>query len=191
MIEEIIRQLNQKEDLDFLSMQSAVESIMTGEVDDDAIEAFLLALNQKGIKEIEITAAARVMQEKSLSFPLGDGDHIDTCGTGGTGIHTFNCSTASAFVAAAGGAAVTKHGNRAISSKSGSADLLLEAGADIGHDRENLENIFNKVGFIFLFAPLHHESMKYVMPARQRIGKKLYLICLDLTQILVEQNDKF
>lgn len=172
MIEEIIRQLNQKEDLDFLSMQSAVESIMTGEVDDDAIEAFLLALNQKGIKEIEITAAARVMQEKSLSFPLGDGDHIDTCGTGGTGIHTFNCSTASAFVAAAGGAAVTKHGNRAISSKSGSADLLLEAGADIGHDRENLENIFNKVGFIFLFAPLHHESMKYVMPARQRIGKK-------------------
>ena len=172
MIEEIIRRLNQKEDLDFLSMQSAVESIMTGEVDDDAIEAFLLALNQKGIKEIEITAAARVMQEKSLSFPLGDGDHIDTCGTGGTGIHTFNCSTASAFVAAAGGAAVTKHGNRAISSKSGSADLLLEAGADIGHDRENLENIFNKVGFIFLFAPLHHESMKYVMPARQRIGKK-------------------
>ena len=172
MIEEIIRQLNQKDDLDFLSMQSAVESIMTGEVDDDAIEAFLLALNQKGIKEIEITAAARVMQEKSLSFPLGDGDHIDTCGTGGTGIHTFNCSTASAFVAAAGGAAVTKHGNRAISSKSGSADLLLEAGADIGHDRENLENIFNKVGFIFLFAPLHHESMKYVMPARQRIGKK-------------------
>ena len=172
MIEEIIRQLNQKEDLDFLSMQSAVESIMTGEVDDDAIEAFLLALNQKGIKEIEITAAARVMQEKSLSFPLGDGDHIDTCGTGGTGIHTFNCSTASAFVAAAGGAAVTKHGNRAISSKSGSADLLLEAGANIGHDRENLENIFNKVGFIFLFAPLHHESMKYVMPARQRIGKK-------------------
>jgi len=172
MIEEIIRRLNQKEDLDFLSMQSAVESIMTGEVDDDAIEAFLLALNQKGIKEIEITAAARVMQEKSLSFPLGDGDHIDTCGTGGTGIHTFNCSTASAFVAAAGGAAVTKHGNRAISSKSGSADLLLEAGANIGHDRENLENIFNKVGFIFLFAPLHHESMKYVMPARQRIGKK-------------------
>ena len=172
MIEEIIRQLNQKEDLDFLSMQSAVESIMTGEVDDDAIEAFLLALNQKGIKEIEITASARVMQEKSLSFPLGDGDHIDTCGTGGTGIHTFNCSTASAFVAAAGGAAVTKHGNRAISSKSGSADLLLEAGADIGHDRENLENIFNIVGFIFLFAPLHHESMKYVMPARQRIGKK-------------------
>ncbi|SVA90532.1 uncharacterized protein METZ01_LOCUS143386 [marine metagenome] len=155
-----------------MSMQSVVKSIMTGEVDDDAIEAFLLALNQKGIKEIEITAAARVMQEKSLSFPLGDGDHIDTCGTGGTGIHTFNCSTASAFVAAAGGAAVTKHGNRAISSKSGSADLLLEAGADIGHDRENLENIFNKVGFIFLFAPLHHESMKYVMPARQRIGKK-------------------
>ena len=172
MIQDIISQLESKKDLDFYSMQSAVELIMTGEVDDLSIEAFLLALNEKGIKEKEITAAARVMKEKSLTFPLGNGDHIDTCGTGGSGLQTFNCSTAASFVAAAGGAAVTKHGNKAVSSKSGSADLLIAAGADIAHDREKLETIFKKVGFIFLFAPLHHQSMKYVMPARQKIGTK-------------------
>ena len=172
MIQDFITQVQNKEDLDFHSMQSAFELIMTGEVDDLAIESFLLALNDKGIKETEITAAARVMKDKSLTFLLGDGDHIDTCGTGGTGIHTFNCSTASSFVAAAGGAAVTKHGNKAVSSKSGSADFLMAAGADITHDRAKLEMIFQRVGFVFLFAPLHHQSMKYVMPARQKIGKK-------------------
>jgi len=172
MIQEFIEQLENKEDLDFHSMQSAIEMIMTGEVDDLFIERFLLALNEKGISEKEITAAANVMKDKSLTFDIGDGDHIDTCGTGGSGLHTFNCSTASAFVAAAGGASVTKHGNKAVSSKSGSADLLIAAGADIVHEREKLETIFNRVGFIFLFAPLHHQSMKYVMPARQKIGKK-------------------
>ena len=172
MIQEFIEQLEKKEDLDFHSMQSAIELIMTGEVDDLFIERFLLALNEKGITEKEITAAANVMKNKSLTFDIGNGNHIDTCGTGGSGLHTFNCSTASSFVAAAGGASVTKHGNKAISSKSGSADLLIAAGADITHEREKLEIIFNRVGFVFLFAPLHHQSMKYVMPARQKIGKK-------------------
>ena len=172
MIEEAIQQLNAKEDLDFLSMKSTLEAIMSGGVEDRLIEDFLIALNKKGIQEIEITAAASVMREKSLTFNIGDGTHIDTCGTGGTGMHTFNCSTASSFVAAAGGASVTKHGNRAISSKSGSADFLIAAGADISHDRDKLESIFKRVGFVFLFAPLHHESMKYVMPARQRIAQK-------------------
>ena len=172
MIQEFIEQLEKKEDLNFHSMQSAIELIMTGEVDDSFIERFLLALNEKGISEEEITAAANVMKDKSLTFEIGNGDHIDTCGTGGSGLHTFNCSTASSFVAAAGGASVTKHGNKAVSSKSGSADLLIAAGADIAHEREKLKTIFNRVGFIFLFAPLHHQSMKYVMPARQKIGKK-------------------
>jgi len=172
MIEDAIQQLNAKEDLDFLSMKSTLEAIMSGGVEDRLIEDFLIALNKKGIQEIEITAAASVMREKSLTFNIGDGTHIDTCGTGGTGMHTFNCSTASSFVAAAGGASVTKHGNRAISSKSGSADFLIAAGADISHDRDKLESIFKRVGFVFLFAPLHHESMKYVMPARQRIAQK-------------------
>ena len=172
MIKEILEKLALKNDLTKEEMQSAVESIMTGKVDDNDIKTFLIALNEKGVKEPEITAAAMVMKDKSLKFDIGDGTHIDTCGTGGTGLHTFNCSTASSFVAAAGGASITKHGNKAISSKSGSADFLTEAGADISHDREKLVKIFDQVGFIFLFAPLHHQSMKYVMPARQRIGEK-------------------
>ena len=172
MIKDILKKLDNKNDLAKEEMQTAVESIMTGKVDDDDIENFLLALNEKGIKEPEITAAASVMRNKSLKFNIGDGTHIDTCGTGGTGLHTFNCSTASSFVAAAGGASITKHGNKAISSKSGSADFLTEAGADITHDREKLIKVFDQVGFVFLFAPLHHQSMKYVMPARQRIGQK-------------------
>ena len=171
-MKDIINQLNKKLDLNFLDMQQAINNIMTGAVDDIEIENFLLLLNAKGITETEISAAASVMRDKSLKFDVGTLDHIDTCGTGGTGLHTFNCSTASSFVAAAGGASITKHGNKAISSKSGSADFLTEAGADITHDRNKLLNVFNQVGFIFLFAPLHHESMKYVMPARQRIGKK-------------------
>ena len=172
MIKEILEKLALKNDLTKEEMQSAVESIMTGKVDDNDIETFLIALNEKRIKEPEITAAAMVMKDKSLKFDIGDGTHIDTCGTGGTGLHTFNCSTASSFVAAAGGASITKHGNKAISSKSGSADFLTQAGADISHDREKLVKVFDQVGFIFLFAPLHHQSMKYVMPARQRIGEK-------------------
>ena len=172
MIKDILKKLDNKTDLAKEEMQTAVENIMTGKVKDGDIETFLLALNEKGIQEPEITAAASVMKDKSLKFDIGDGTHIDTCGTGGTGLHTFNCSTASSFVAAAGGASITKHGNKAISSKSGSADFLTEAGADISHDREKLNKVFDQVGFIFLFAPLHHQSMKYVMPARQRIGQK-------------------
>jgi len=168
----IINKIQGHIDLSFYEMQLAMNEIMTGNIDDLEIEKFLLALNEKGPSEEEITAAASVMKEKSLRFKIGDGNQIDTCGTGGSGIHTFNCSTASSFVAAAGGASVTKHGNKAVSSKSGSADFLMIAGADISHDREKLLNVFNKVGFVFLYAPLHHSSMRFVMPARQRIAQK-------------------
>ena len=171
-MKEFINKINSKNDLSLDEMRNAINSIMTGQVNDVEIESFLIGLNKKGISEEEITAAAMVMKDKSLKFDIGDGSHIDTCGTGGTGLHTFNCSTASSFVAAAGGAKITKHGNKAISSKSGSADFLEEAGADINHDREKLNLIFDQVGFIFLFAPLHHEAMRYVMPVRQKIAEK-------------------
>ena len=108
MIEDILIKLKDKKDLQSEEMQCVVESIMTGEVEDNDIETFLLALNEKGIKEPEITAAASVMRDKSLKFDIGDGTHIDTCGTGGTGLHTFNCSTASSFVAAGFGARAMK-----------------------------------------------------------------------------------
>ena len=171
-MKDFINKINDKEDLNLDEMQEAINLIMTGMVDDNTIESFLIGLNTKGISETEVTAAAIVMKERSLKFDIGDGTHIDTCGTGGTGFHTFNCSTASSFVAAAGGAKITKHGNKAISSKSGSADFLSQSGANIGHEREKLISIFEKVGFVFLFAPLHHEAMKYVMPVRQKIAEK-------------------
>ena len=171
-MKEFINKINSNNDLSLDEMQNAINSIMTGQVNDIEIKSFLIGLNKKGISEEEITAAAMVMKDKSLKFEIGGGSHIDTCGTGGTGLHTFNCSTASSFVAAAGGAKITKHGNKAISSKSGSADFLEEAGADITHEREKLNLIFDQVGFIFLFAPLHHQAMRYVMPVRQKIAEK-------------------
>tara|TARA_B100000029_G_scaffold516695_1_gene632820 strand:+ start:3538 stop:4548 length:1011 start_codon:yes stop_codon:yes gene_type:complete len=172
MIKEIITQLEDRQDLSGSQMEAVMKAIMTGEIQDADIERFLLGLNAKGIAETEITAAAQVMRDRSLKFDIGDGSHIDTCGTGGTGLNTFNCSTASAFVVAGGGGKVTKHGNKAISSQSGSADFLIEAGANISHDRDNLTKIFHTVGFIFLFAPLHHLSMKHVMTARKKINTK-------------------
>ena len=171
-MKEYLQKINNGQDLLLDEMKSAINQIMSGTVLDADIESFLTGLNNKGISENEITGAAVVMKQKSLKIDVNCKENIDTCGTGGTGIHTFNCSTASAFVAAAGGAKITKHGNKAISSKSGSADFLTQAGADIGHDREKLGFIFENVGFIFLFAPLHHEAMKYVMPVRQKISEK-------------------
>lgn len=171
-MKEYLQKINNGQDLLLDEMKSAINQIMSGTVSDEDIESFLTGLNNKGISENEITGAAVVMKQKSLKIDVNCKENIDTCGTGGTGIHTFNCSTASAFVAAAGGAKITKHGNKAISSKSGSADFLTQAGADIGHDREKLGFIFENVGFIFLFAPLHHEAMKYVMPVRQKISEK-------------------
>ena len=171
-MKEYLQKINNGQDLLLDEMKSAINQIMSGTVSDADIESFLIGLNNKGISENEITGAAVVMKQKSLKIDVNCKENIDTCGTGGTGIHTFNCSTASAFVAAAGGAKITKHGNKAISSKSGSADFLTQAGADIGHDREKLGFIFENVGFIFLFAPLHHEAMKYVMPVRQKISEK-------------------
>jgi anthranilate phosphoribosyltransferase len=112
-MKEFINKINSKNDLSLDEMRNAINSIMTGQVNDVEIESFLIGLNKKGISEEEITAAAMVMKDKSLKFDIGDGSHIDTCGTGGTGLHTFNCSTASSFVAAAGGAKITKHGNKA------------------------------------------------------------------------------
>ena len=97
-MKDFINKINNKEDLNLNEMQEAINLIMSGMSDDDDIESFLIGLNKKGISEIEVTAAAIVMKEKSLKFDIGDGTHIDTCGTGGTGLHTFNCSTASSLL---------------------------------------------------------------------------------------------
>ena len=97
-MKDFINKINNKEDLTLNEMQEAINLIMSGVSDDDDIESFLIGLNEKGVSETEVTAAAIVMKEKSLKFDIGDGSHIDTCGTGGTGLHTFNCSTASSLL---------------------------------------------------------------------------------------------
>ena len=139
MIKEILEKLALKNDLTKEEMQSAVESIMTGKVDDNDIETFLIALNEKGVKEPEITAAAMVMKDKSLKFDIGDGTHIDTCGTGGDGLGLFNISTASALLLASMGTKVAKHGNYSSSSISGSSNMLEYLGYKFTNDEAILK----------------------------------------------------
>ena len=171
-MKEYLIKINKHNDLSFDEMESAIKMIMTGQIDQPEIESFLLGLNKKGISEDEITAAASVMKEKSLKFDIGDGNHIDTCGTGGTGIHTFNCSTASSFVAAAGGAKITKHGNKAISSKCGSGDVLEALNININLEPRDIEDQININNFGFMFAPNYHSAMRFVGPTRKKIGKR-------------------
>ena len=138
-----------KEELKFY-----LDHLVSGDAPEEEIVDALATINKHGISFDLLSCLVSVLEKRVQPIDLNHTDFIDTCGTGGSGLHTFNCSTASSFVAAAGGASVTKHGNKAVSSKSGSADLLLAAGANIAHDREKLEVIFRRVGFVFLFAPL-------------------------------------
>ena len=151
------------------------EAFMTelteGNLSDIQIAAFLTAINAKGIVPEEIAGCARVLQQKRIpinaSRPL-----LDTCGTGGDGLGTFNISSMAALVAAACGATVAKHGNRAVSSKSGSADFYRELGLDIDISPQQAEALLEKNAFAFLFAPVYHGAMKYAAPARKALKLK-------------------
>ena len=170
-MKDFIHKINNKEDLTLNEMQEAINLIMSGMSDDEDIESFLIGLNEKGVSETEVTAAAIVMKEKSLKFDIGDGSHIDTCGTGGTGLHTFNCSTASSLLLQ-----LQEQKSLSMVIKQFLANLVVQISYTVrckhNHEREKLISIFDKVGFVFLFAPLHHEAMKFVMPVRQKIAEK-------------------
>lgn len=153
-------------------MQAVMRLIMTGECTDAQIGAFLMGLRMKGETIEEITGAAMVMRELSAKVEV-DGDHlIDTCGTGGDGQDLFNVSTAAAFVAAAAGARVAKHGNRGVSSSSGSSDLLEAAGINIGLTPEQTARAIDSVGVGFMFAPAHHSAMKHAIGPRKELGMR-------------------
>jgi anthranilate phosphoribosyltransferase len=160
------------QDLSQEKMESCMQSIMDGAQTTEEIREFLLALNQKGYAVDELVGAAKVMKEKSPRLGINCINNIDTCGTGGTGLHVFNCSSAAGIVVASLDHQVTKHGNKGISSSSGSADFFSNQGANIQHDHEKIEAILEASNFIFLFAPLHHPAMKFVMEARQSISEK-------------------
>jgi anthranilate phosphoribosyltransferase len=147
----------------------AFEKIMTGNADDMEIAAFLVALRAKVESPAEIAGAAKVMRSKVNRVDV-EIDVVDTCGTGGDGAKTFNISTAVAFVLAGAGHKVAKHGNRSVSSSSGSADCLEALGVPINLGPSEAAAAIREKGFAFLFAPNYHPSMKYAMPARKKLG---------------------
>ncbi len=151
-------------------MAAVMRQIMTGEAEEAQIGAFRVALRMKGESLDEITGAVQVMRELATGVDV-DGEHlVDIVGTGGDGANLFNVSTAATFVAAAGGARVAKHGNRSVSSKSGSADLLEAAGVRLDLNAEQVKRCVEELGVGFMFAPMHHSAMKHAIGPRKALG---------------------
>ncbi|BDU50286.1 anthranilate phosphoribosyltransferase [Haliovirga abyssi] len=165
-----IKKVTSREDLTREEMIDVMNEIMEGKATDAQIAGFLIALKMKGETIEEITGAATVMREKSLKIYPEKEILLDTCGTGGDNLGTINISTAVAFVAAAAGISVAKHGNRSVSSKSGSADVLEALGVNLSITPEKVEESIKKVGIGFLFALTHHKSMKYAIGPRRQLG---------------------
>jgi anthranilate phosphoribosyltransferase len=152
-------------------MLSLMRQIMRGEVSEPLIAAIIIGLRVKKETVGEIAAAAEVMREFATKVPLADDAHVvDTCGTGGDAAHTFNISTAAAFVAAAAGARIAKHGGRSVSGNSGSADVLEALGARINLSPAQIARSIAEVGFGFMFAPSHHGAMKHAGPVRKELA---------------------
>lgn len=165
-----IQKLLNQQNLSSEEMRAVMRQIMTGGVTDAQLAGFLIALRCKAESVDEIAAAAEIMRELATKVTV-TGDHIiDTCGTGGGGANTFNISTCSAFVVAAAGGQVAKHGNRAVSSRCGSADLLEAAGINLNLTPEQVADCVNTLGVGFLFAPNYHGAMKYTRNARKELG---------------------
>lgn len=171
-IQQAINQLIAGTDLNRSDMRSVMNAIMTGETTPAQIAGFLVALRIKGESVDEITAAAEVMRELSTKVDIKADHVVDIVGTGGDGAKLFNVSTASAFVAAAAGCHVAKHGNRSVSSSSGSADLLEAAGVDLNLDSQAVARCVQEVGVGFMFAINHHSAMKHAIGPRKELGTR-------------------
>ena len=170
-ISKAIKAVISKQNLNEGEMHDVMNSIMTGQTTDAQIGAFLVGLSMKGETIEEITASAKVMRALATSVELSSNDYlVDTCGTGGDGLGLFNISTASAFVVAAAGGKVAKHGNRSISSKSGSADVLEAAGINLNISPELISQCIEEIGLGFMFAPAHHSAMKHAIGPRKELA---------------------
>jgi anthranilate phosphoribosyltransferase len=171
MIKNLIQQLVEGSDLTYEESTAAMKEIMSGEATNAQIGAFLTALRLKGETSEEITAFTSVMKDCCNRIrPKVTGRLVDTCGTGGDKLKTFNISTTAAFVAAGSGVAVAKHGNRSVTSKSGSADVLERLGLNLNIKPEEVEQAIEKVGIGFMFAPAFHPAMKYAIGPRRELG---------------------
>ena len=164
-----ISRLNSGLDLDSEDVQWCMNQILIGEADKEVIKEFLLALKEKGETSEEVGALVTQMYQHCGPISIGE-RAVDTVGTGGDGAHTINISTTAAIIAAAAGVKVVKHGNRAASSKSGSADLLEALGININLDGVGVEKTFKEIGIGFCFAPVFHPAMRYAAPARKELG---------------------
>lgn len=171
MFKDTLNQLLEAKDLSHNEMLAVMQQVMGGELSEAQIAALLIALRIKGETVDEIAAAATVMRELSTKVTIQDDVHlVDTCGTGGDGIQTFNVSTVSAFVAAAAGAKVAKHGGRSVSSTCGSADVLEVLGVDVNKSADEVAASVAEIGIGFMFAPNHHSAMKHAAPVRKALG---------------------
>ena len=153
-------------------MSSVMTQVMTGDATSAQIAGLLVALRMKGETVDEITGAAQVMRQLATPVSVHGENLVDTCGTGGDGANIFNVSTAAAFVAAAAGAHVAKHGNRSVSSSTGSADVLEAAGVDLGGSPDHVARAVDALGVGFMFAPAHHGAMKHAIGPRKELGMR-------------------
>ena len=169
-MKQFLDKLKNKQDLTFKESKSAFEVLMTGKATDDEIYNFLTLLSDKGEVADEIAGGVYVLREKSKRVNVSD--CIDTCGTGGDGMNTLNISTASALLLASMGTKVAKHGNKAVSSKCGSGDVLEALKIKINQEPNEIENSINNNNFGFMFAQNYHSAMKFVGPVRKKIGKR-------------------
>mgnify|MGYP000988169174 FL=1 len=173
IIQEAIECFYRRGDLSHEQMKIIMRAIMSGDVPPELTAAFLVGIQVKGPTVEEVSAATAVIREFSMSVNVERTDHlIDTCGTGGDGRKTFNISTASAFVVAAAGGRVAKHGGRSVTSSSGSADVLEALGARIDLEPEDVAGCIESVGIGFMFAPAHHKAMRFAAPVRKALGVK-------------------
>ena len=170
MLEDLLETVHQRTDLSADQMQQAILWMLAGRVDNEQIRELLLALREKGEAVSELVGAARAMRVMMTPIRSQRTNLVDTCGTGGDGARTFNISTATAIVAAAAGATVAKHGNRKVTSATGSADVLSELGVKIDAPRAIVEKCLNEIGICFCFAPLLHPAMKQVAEVRKSLG---------------------
>jgi len=172
MIQEVVEILSRNQNLTASQMQRAMEEIMTGKIETQAIISFLTALTKKGETPDELTAAVEVMRRHVTRINTKHKVILDTCGTGADNSGTFNISTIVAFIASGCGITVAKHGNRSVSSCCGSADILEALGININMTKGKIEKCLDEAGIAFLFAPNLHPAMKYAMPARKEIRVK-------------------
>ena len=169
-LQEAVSRVVSRRNLSEEEMVSLMNQVMEGKADPVLLSALLVGLSMKGESVDEIVGAARVMRDKADRLNVSMEPIVDTCGTGGDGKDTFNISTASAFVAAGAGVTIAKHGNRAVTSKSGSADVLKCLGVNIDAEKAVVEKCLEEIGIGFLFAPLLHQAMRHAVEVRKKLG---------------------